>query len=58
MPMTTDFILMVENAITRWRNHRSAARTRRIVQGLPGSIRKDIGWPDTTLPDRDRPFWR
>jgi hypothetical protein len=29
-----------------WRRGRDRRRTRRIIEGLPASIRKDIGWPD------------
>ena len=33
-------------AAHNWRVRRENRRTRRIVEGLPASIRKDIGWPD------------
>lgn len=29
-----------------WRRRRDRRRTRLIIEGLPASIRKDIGWPD------------
>ncbi len=58
MSLTPDFVTMVGDTIARWRSYRSSARTRQIVEGLPRHIRKDIGWPDTTLPDRIDPRWR
>ena len=58
MQLTPDFILMVEDTIARWRAYRSAARTRRAVNDLPRHLRKDIGWPDASLPDRADPRWR
>ncbi len=36
-----------------WRQWRRARHTRRIIDGLPRRIRKDIGWPDD-LPHRHR----
>lgn len=33
-------------AADNWRRRRDRRRTRRVVEGLPASIRKDIGWPD------------
>ena len=57
MPITPDFIMMVEDTIARWRSYRTNARTRRIVQSLPRHIRKDIGWPEAPLPDRSDPRW-
>ena len=34
------------HAAHAWRVRRERSRTRRIIEGLPASIRKDIGWPD------------
>jgi hypothetical protein len=31
-------------AVRAWRRRRERLRTRRIVEALPASIRKDIGW--------------
>lgn len=42
---------LIDNAVIRWRRYRADMRTRRAIEGLPRSVRKDIGWPDT-LPDR------
>lgn len=36
-------------AAHNWRIRRENRRTRRIVEGLPASIRKDIGWPDPEM---------
>jgi len=36
-------------AANAWRTRRENRRTRRIVEGLPASIRKDIGWPDPNM---------
>ena len=52
------FAVLVEDTLARWRAYRLRARTRRIVGDLPRHIRKDIGWPETTLPDRSDPRWR
>jgi len=38
-----------------WRRRRERRRTRFIIEGLPASIRKDIGWPDPN-PGADWPF--
>ena len=34
-----------------WRSRRIRRRTRRIIEGLPTGIRKDIGWPDPQRAD-------
>jgi hypothetical protein len=57
MSITPAFIIAVRQTIARWHAWRETARTRRIVSGLPRHIRKDIGWPDTVLPDRRDTRW-
>jgi hypothetical protein len=36
-----------------WWRRRAARRTRMIIEDLPASIRKDIGWPNGYPGDRD-----
>jgi hypothetical protein len=58
MSLAPDFITIVEDTVARWRSYRARARTRRIVSSLPRHLRKDIGWPDASLPDGADPRWR
>jgi len=53
MPQNSAFLGFVEDVIARWRSHRQSARTRRIVEGLPPYLRKDINWP-ASMPDQAR----
>lgn len=59
MAYVTAILVTVEQGIRAWRRRRERARTRRIIEALPSSIRKDIGWATPaigsrfeTLPDR------
>jgi hypothetical protein len=59
MAYVTAILVTVEQGIRAWRRRRERIRTRRIVEALPASIRKDIGWATPTvggrfetLPDR------
>lgn len=45
----TGLIATAVRAADAWRRGRERRRTRHIIEGLPASIRKDIGWPE---PDR------
>lgn len=58
MTIIPAFTAGARRAVARFHAWRLRARTRRIVSGLPRHIRKDIGWPDTTLPDRPDPRWQ
>ena len=42
-------IAYAARAVDAWRRGRERRRTRYLIERLPTSIRKDIGWPD---PDR------
>jgi hypothetical protein len=59
MAYVSAILVAVEQGIRAWRRRRDRIRTRRIVEALPTSIRKDIGWATPvvgarfeTLPDR------
>jgi hypothetical protein len=52
MPANHTVLNIFGDAIVRWRNHRAEVKTRRVIEGLPRQIRKDIGWPEA-LPDRN-----
>ena len=58
--MTTIPALVAEvrQAYSRFHAWRARSRTRRIVSRLPHYIRKDIGWPDTILPERPDRRWQ
>lgn len=51
MPRSPIVVTLIEDALARWRDHRSQARTRQAIANLSEHMRKDIGWPDP-LPDR------
>lgn len=44
MAYVSAILVTVERAMRAWRRSRERNRTRRIVENLPRSIRKDIGW--------------
>jgi hypothetical protein len=59
MAYVSAILVAVEQGFRAWRRRRERIRTRRIIEGLPTSIRKDIGWAAPavgqrfeTLPDR------
>lgn len=52
------FVADARQALSRFHAWRANVRTRRIVSGLPHYIRKDIGWPDTSLPERPDRRWQ
>ena len=53
--MSTDsFTVILASQFHRWRARRQQVRTMRIVEALPASIRKDIGWRDVAMSRGDR----
>lgn len=53
----------IERLASAYRQHRIAARTRRMIGALPEEVQKDIGWPEGRefrrgrLSSRDLPGW-
>lgn len=48
-PIAQTLFHVVERLASGYRRHRRRVLTERVLNELPSSIRKDIGWPDNHM---------
>ncbi|MBC2886954.1 hypothetical protein H7Q97_16340 [Ochrobactrum sp. CM-21-5] len=49
-------IVILKEFRRRYDERRRFVRTRRVLDGLPNDLRKDLGWPDRYLEQRNQKY--